>query len=133
MGFNSAFKVLSQLTREKDTGTLDVSDLSVFCGLLYEVVLPSDCTLLDIRLGAGLEGISKECGGLIELIIRYWLGGTEEFQANSPARKMMTNMKFEPNISRTTFSSVTVARHLLVLRFQEKEQLCNPSSYLGSK
>jgi len=42
---------------------------------------------LDIRLGAELEKISKENGGLVELIIRYLLGGTEEFQANSQTGK----------------------------------------------
>jgi hypothetical protein len=54
---------------------------------LYDVVLFSDCTLLDIRLGVGLEEIAKEGGGLIELIIRYWFGRNEEFQANSQAGK----------------------------------------------
>jgi hypothetical protein len=104
-----------------------------FCCLFYDVLLLSDCTLLDIRLGVGLEKITKEGGGLIELIIRYWLGRNEEFQANSQTGKKMTNMKFEPSTYRTSFSSVTVARHSVILRFQEKEQLCNPLSYLGSQ
>jgi hypothetical protein len=43
--------------------------------------------MLDIRLGAELERILKEVGHQIELIIRYLLGGTEEFQANSQRGK----------------------------------------------
>jgi len=34
-------------------------------------------------LGVELERISTEGGGIIQLIIRYLLGGTEEFQTNS--------------------------------------------------
>jgi hypothetical protein len=80
-------KWLSKLTRKKVAATIDVSNLSVFCGLLYNVVLPSDSRLLDIRFGVELEMLSKEGGDLIELIIRYLLGGTEEFQANSQTGK----------------------------------------------
>jgi hypothetical protein len=42
---------------------------------------------LDIRLSVELERLSKEGGDLIELIIRYLLGRTEEFQANPQTGK----------------------------------------------
>ena len=67
--------------------------------------------MLDIRLGVDVERTKKEGGGLIELIIRYLLGGTEELKANSQTGKLMTHMKFEPSTSRKTFCSVTFARH----------------------
>jgi len=34
-----------------------------FCGLFYDVGLPSDCRLLDIRMDVELERISKEVWG----------------------------------------------------------------------
>jgi hypothetical protein len=62
-------------------------------------------------MGVEPERISKEGGGLVELIIRYLVRGTEEFQANYQTGKRMTQRKFEPSTSRTIFCSVTVARH----------------------
>jgi len=88
-------KWLSQLKRKNVTAAIDVSNLSVFCDLLYDVVLHSDCRLLDIRMGVEPERISKEGGGLVELIIRYLVRGTEEFQANYQTGKRMTQRKFE--------------------------------------